>query len=183
MADTQRTKTDLIDNIFPDGQANGSITAQDMRDLIESVTPSIGSMYFSTPSATTISVATTEYKAAGTTTLESGSGHRFSMPVDNRLIYTGTATNDCLINVSFSATVDGNNQDLRFMIYQNGAKDAGSEVSRTWGTGTDVGSASISFYKHMDTNDYVELYIANDTGTNDITITKCMFSILGFSAN
>lgn len=37
MADTSRTKSDLLNNIFPDNQAAGSITAQDMRDLIESV--------------------------------------------------------------------------------------------------------------------------------------------------
>lgn len=34
MADTIRTEADLLNNIFPDNQADGSITAQDMRDLI-----------------------------------------------------------------------------------------------------------------------------------------------------
>ena len=36
MADTIRTEADLLNNIFPDNQAAGSITAQDMRDLIKS---------------------------------------------------------------------------------------------------------------------------------------------------
>lgn len=36
MADTIRTEADLLNNIFPDNQAPGSITAQDMRDLIKS---------------------------------------------------------------------------------------------------------------------------------------------------
>ena len=36
MADTIRTEADLKNNIFPDNQAAGSITAQDMRDLVAS---------------------------------------------------------------------------------------------------------------------------------------------------
>ena len=37
MADTIRTETDLLTNIFQDGQPTQSITAQDMRDLIVSI--------------------------------------------------------------------------------------------------------------------------------------------------
>lgn len=36
MADQIRTESDLKNNIFPDNQAPGSITAQDMRDLVAS---------------------------------------------------------------------------------------------------------------------------------------------------
>jgi len=36
MANTIRTEADLLNNVFQDGQAPGSITAQDMRDLIVS---------------------------------------------------------------------------------------------------------------------------------------------------
>lgn len=37
MVDTQRTRQDLLDNLFQDGQAVNSITAQDIRDLIVSI--------------------------------------------------------------------------------------------------------------------------------------------------
>ena len=37
MADTSRTQSDLLTSLFPDGQAANSITAQDMRDLIVSL--------------------------------------------------------------------------------------------------------------------------------------------------
>ena len=37
MVDTIRTEVDLITNSFQDGQANNSISAQDMRDLVKSV--------------------------------------------------------------------------------------------------------------------------------------------------
>lgn len=37
MVDTQRTMQDLLDNLFQDGQAANSITAQDIRDLIVSI--------------------------------------------------------------------------------------------------------------------------------------------------
>lgn len=42
MADTIRTITDLLANIFQDGQAASAITEQDMRDLIVSMTPQGG---------------------------------------------------------------------------------------------------------------------------------------------
>jgi len=37
MADTVRTEADLLANSFQDGQANNSITAQDMRDFVVSI--------------------------------------------------------------------------------------------------------------------------------------------------
>ena len=37
MVDTQRTLADLLANLFQDGQAAREITANDMRDLLESV--------------------------------------------------------------------------------------------------------------------------------------------------
>ena len=37
MADMKRTQDDLRNNIFPDNQAPGSITAQDMRDFVASI--------------------------------------------------------------------------------------------------------------------------------------------------
>jgi len=35
MTDTSRTVSDLVTNLFQDSQAAGSITPQDLRDLIE----------------------------------------------------------------------------------------------------------------------------------------------------
>jgi hypothetical protein len=43
MVDTVRTQTDLLTNLFQDGQAANSITAQDMRDLIVSLSANSGS--------------------------------------------------------------------------------------------------------------------------------------------
>ena len=37
MVDTRRTRTDLKTNLFQDGQANDEITANDVRDIIESM--------------------------------------------------------------------------------------------------------------------------------------------------
>ena len=68
MPDTQRSKADILANLFQDGQTAG-ITAQDMRDLIVSLTPDFAGLDFATPAATTISVAGTYVKAAGTTTI------------------------------------------------------------------------------------------------------------------
>ena len=48
MADSQRTLTDLLTNLFQDGQADGAISEQDMRDLIVSIgQPPRGGMFIS----------------------------------------------------------------------------------------------------------------------------------------
>lgn len=53
MVDTARTETDLLENLFQDGQAPGSITPQDVRDLIVSVKYMNGGWEFALDSAYT----------------------------------------------------------------------------------------------------------------------------------
>tara|TARA_R100000781_G_scaffold370_2_gene577 strand:+ start:226 stop:462 length:237 start_codon:yes stop_codon:yes gene_type:complete len=55
MTDTSRTVSALVTNLFQDGQAAGSITPQDLRDLVETCQVKHGSIYLSTAGSTTIS--------------------------------------------------------------------------------------------------------------------------------
>lgn len=58
MADTVRTKSYLTGTIYPDGQAPGSITAQDHRDFVVSVDSWIGPAPTALTSGTSITWAT-----------------------------------------------------------------------------------------------------------------------------
>lgn len=174
MADTQRTKTDLLTNLFQDGQAAGSISAGDVRDLIVSMTPDYGGLYFTTPAVTTISVSTTYYKAAGTTTLTNASA-TMDMPTNNRLRFLGVAPRH--FHVVMQASVElaaGTNQDIGLQLWKyDDSAASGALIAHSEARTTISGTAVVQITSHadvmMDTNDYIELHIANHTGTNNIT--------------
>ena len=84
MADTPRTIADLLTNLFQDGQPDSSITPQRVRDLIVSLIPALGAIYFSTPVETVVGGANTKVLALGTTTVLA-SPHSMDMPQNNRL--------------------------------------------------------------------------------------------------
>jgi hypothetical protein len=58
MADTIRTKTYLTGTVYPDGQAPGSITAQDHRDFVVSVDSWVAPAYQTLTSGATVTWAT-----------------------------------------------------------------------------------------------------------------------------
>ncbi len=174
MPDTVRTQSDLLTNLFQDGQDRG-ITAQDMRDFIVSITPPFGGLYFSTAAVTTISVAGTYVKAAGTTTATNLSSD-ITMPANNRLQYNGVAQKH--FHIVAQASVDlasGTNQDIGLQVWRydnsaaSGALLAHSEA-RTTVAGTDVIQITTHADAVLDTSDYIELHIANNTGTPNITV-------------
>lgn len=171
---TARTISYLKNTSFADGQSGG-ITAEDMRDFVDSAAMEYGGIYFTTPAATTISVATTYYKASGTTTSTNLSTN-MDMPADNRLRYTGTVMRHFHIVGQASITLaSGTNQDIGIQVYKyddsagSGALLAHSEA-RTTIPGTNVVQITTHADAMLDENDYLELHIANHTGTNNCTV-------------
>lgn len=176
MTDTQRTKaalaTLLSDNITQ------QISPQGVRDFLETMHPSFGLCYVTTPAESTISVAGTYVKGAGTTT--SVGLHRFTMPVNNRLTYTGTPDIHVFYTATLSMTTAGTNVVLGFKIAKNDVVVADSEVHRKVATGTDVGAAPLQGGLSMSTNDYLELWVANITNTSNITLELASLHVIGF---
>lgn len=176
---TARNKDDFLNattGLFKDN-TTGDISPADLQDLVESLHPSFGSLYFSTPSATTISVATTYYKAAGTTT--SVNLHRFTMPSDNRLTYTGTPDIHVHIACSISITAGAASQEVAFRMAKNGTTLAHSEISLVHGTGADVGSTALHSDVSLSTNDYLELWVTNSTSTASVTVQSGYLFAMG----
>ncbi len=176
MVDTERTLADLL-TIFADGQGAGSITEQDMRDLIVSLVPAYGSMYISTAIETSIATISTPVKALGTTT--AGVALRDFTHAANRLTYTGVPDRAFIITVSLSLTAVANDQVLAFHIAKNGAVLAASEIQRKAAKGADVGAASVVVEVELATNDYVELWVENTSGNTDLTVEFMNFEIRG----
>lgn len=168
MADTERTLNDLLTNLFQDGQPEGSIDPQDMRDLIVSLVPGYGSMYISSSAETTIALVNTPVKVAGTTT--AGAKLRDITHTNGRLTYTGAPIRAFIIDVALSLIVAANNKVMAIYIAKNGTPVAASEQHRKAGTGADVGNASMVVEVELNTDDYIEVFIENTTDDTNATI-------------
>lgn len=128
-----------------------------------------GEIYFSTPAATTIATAGTFVKAAGTTTLLSGSSD-FTMPSNNRLTYGGTVTKKFRVTVALSMTLGAANEVLALRLAKNGTTIAATEIDRKTGASGDIGAAALTHLVELATNDYVEIWITNKSTTASPTI-------------
>lgn len=176
MADTERSLADLL-TIFRDGQAAGSITEQDVRDLIVSLVPPYGSMYISTATETSISTQNTPVKALGTTT--AGDALRDFTHTANRLTYTGVPDREFIVIVALSLTAAQNNQILAFHLAKNGSVIAASEIQRKAAIGNDIGAASVMVEIDLSQNDYIELWVENKSGDTNLTIELMNLEIRG----
>lgn len=175
MTDIQRSQSYLLTQLFQDGQ-DGGISAQDIRDLIISMTPDHEGLSFVTPANTTIAVAGTYVKAAGVTELTNGSNTMDSGGTSNRLRYLGVSPRH--FRVVFQASVvmaSGNNQDISIQLYHYDASAAsGSLVAHSQVHNTVPGQFIVQMTAHadltMDTDDYIEMHITNNDSTNAVRV-------------
>jgi hypothetical protein len=178
MADTQRTRTDLLTNLFQDGQAANSITAQDMRDLIESLMAPHGSASLTAnTTATTVAAGSVFYDVAGTWTV-GGNPLFVTEATTGRLTYLGTATKCFMVTSTASMTSGSSNQATNWAIAKNGTAVA-PMIGRKIGTGSDEGAVAVSACIMLATNDYVQLQMSNDTGANNVTATEASIQMIG----
>ena len=120
--------------------------------------------------ATTVSSSSTFYKSAGVTTA-SADNQKYT-ETDNRLTNNATIERKYLISCSLSFN-SGNNNVCEFGFYDSKLA-AVRTPSRTKATANAAGRAeSVSFncvVQHS-SGDYIEIHCANNTGTNNITVT------------
>ena len=177
MSDTARTPAELL-AIFADGQAEGSITPQDMRDLIVSVQGSYGGLEINVADETQILTAGTFVKAAGTTNLIVPSNN-FSMTENNRLSYTGTATRNFLVVAGISFTAEADSKTICFSSAINGVVKT-PRVCATIGEGDYTSAVAGVRIVTLSENDYLELFVTNETSTDNITVTQMGYFVVSF---
>lgn len=117
--------------------------------------------------ATTISVAGTAVKIAGTTTANT-INQKFTHS-DNRLTYVGAKTGVWKIDSPVSFT-SGNNKRIGFYIAKNGTVIPTSEMYRTTSGTSAAASLSVQALVQLSTNDYIELWVENETDTTSVTV-------------
>jgi len=124
----------------------------------------IGSMYFTgNATATTVSLANTYYKVAGTTT--AGSINQKFTHTSNRLTYAGALTRAFKITgVASMIAAAGNKVSLR--VAKGGTSIAESTSTATIGAANRFESLTCQTIVELSTNDYIELFVANDSVVN-----------------
>lgn len=178
MSDTQRSVAELA-ALFLDN-TSGAITPQMLRDFVESCHPSHGALHFTDPGTpTTISQQGTFFKAANTADLYLP--HRFDQPVSGRLRYVGRTTvhSRILFTGSVSSPVS-NNQIARFGIGVNGSVVILSITRTKFGAANDTQAIAASMEIALNPNDYIEMFISNDSSAANLTIEHGYLSALCF---
>lgn len=167
MAETQRTITEL-QALLPDN-ATKNISAQDLRDLMESLRNGHGGMYVTTDAATSPANTSDYLDVAGTFTLI-GDVYNWDMNSNGQLRYTGPKQRSVSVVTTISMLSASNNQVVHFRIAKNGTSIAHSEIERKIGTGADIGAAACHADLTVVTNDYITLQLRNATSTATVTV-------------
>lgn len=129
------------------------------------------SNYYMTGNATATTITTTgaAVKVAGTTT-SAAITQKFTN-TDNRSAYTGAILRDFKVTVVLSAN-SGNNNEVGIYISKNGSLITESEVYITTNAGGRAEGGVAQTIVALDQDDYIEVFVENDTSTSDITVTE-----------
>lgn len=140
----------------------------------------------STPNstATSISVAGTYVKGAGTTS-ETHASSTFTTSTSNRITFTGTESR--VGHIVMQATVSltsGTNQGIGIALYHwDDSAGTGSLLPHSECITTIASTDSAQITSHADAvleeNDYIELWIANHTNTNNVLIEYAYLFVMG----
>jgi hypothetical protein len=125
--------------------------------------------------ATTIATQGTPVKVAGTWVVQTESN--FTGNTTGRLTYNGSTTEvvSASVSITFSHAAGGTD-DLAVYIAKNGSVITASKLTRAV-TGSARGNVGTFFNVSMDTSDYLEVFVANDSDTNNITVVDCLFGV------
>ena len=126
--------------------------------------------------ATTISTAGTPVKAAATFVVGVQSG--FTGDTTGKIVYNGTSERVAAIHVSATfSPVASNNQEIFIQIAKNGTVEAGSKITRKVDA-AESANASTFFNVSLSQNDFIELYIGNDTSTDNVVLIDAIVGIV-----
>ena len=124
--------------------------------------------------ATVIATIDTPVKVAGTFVV--GAVSTFTADNTGKLTYTGSTTATVQFSASVTLNVVGTNQDLTVQFFKNGISLPDAKISRTVSAGS-AGNVGLFYNIPVTASDYVEIYVANGTSTNNITVTDCLFGV------
>ena len=117
--------------------------------------------------ATPIAAVSTPVKLAGTTT-ETAISQRFTVSTTNRATYVGAIDRDFKVSAVASLASSNNNQ-VSVYIAKNGVPIGESKTDFTTNAGGRLENGSTQALAALTSGDYVEVWVENNTATNDVT--------------
>ena len=150
-----------------EADASGIVTVKD--DI------ATGNIYLSIPVATPIATVNVPMKVSGTTT--AANLFRVTNPANNRITYTGTKARNFQAMVSLSLTSAANTKEYSFFIAKNGTILPESKQTVKILNSGDENSLTVSCTVQLATNDYVEVWVEDNTDATDPTIQTMNLSI------
>jgi len=136
---------------------------------------STGNLYITTTATTIFSAINTPTKALGTTTAVNL--FRVSSPTDNRLTYIGNKTKKFIVVCTMSITAASNNIQYSLYISKNGIVLPESRSTTKIANGADHQAIALSCTLSMAPNDYIEVWVENDSGTTSMTVENLNLGI------
>ncbi len=178
MADTARTlaalQTLLADN------SSGAVSAQDLRDMLESLRNDHGEISITSAVETTIDTINVWVEAdAGTWALTAGVTNNFSMGTNGRLQYDGNETRLFHIACSVAWISAGNGKVYELAIGVDGTPITPSITRRKIGTGADVGATAVHALTQLATSSYLSLMVRNITDAVNVTLSLSNLFAMG----
>lgn len=176
MADTARSisaiKALLADN------STGQISAQDLRDTVETLQLNYGELYTSATEATVIPDTDTYVDLAGTWTL--GQARNFDESSANgRLTYTGTPDIEVILFCVASLTSAGNNDVVHLRLEKNGTAVTSSDSTQKLATGADVATLVSIGLSGVSNGDWITAAVRNETADDNITAQNAHLIAVG----
>ncbi|MNE13722.1 hypothetical protein D3C80_1065670 [compost metagenome] len=98
-------------------------------------------------------------------------------PTNNRLTYTGSKTRSFMISSSLSITQPSSNRYFSFYIAKNGVIIPESRQDVKVINSTDQVSLAISAWATLAPNDYVEVWVENQSATTSVTVQTLNLSM------
>jgi hypothetical protein len=111
------------------------------------------------------------FKAAGTTIEGLGNSPKWTTAVTNRLTYTGSVDAEFVITVVGSIFTTSNSVTLGVGIAENGAIQIESAVSVRTATANVPFSFALQDIIQVSTGDFFEVFVRNETSTQNITLS------------
>ncbi len=124
--------------------------------------------------ATTIATQNVGVKVAGTFVV--GTVASFTADTTGKITYTGSTAATVNVNASLTLDVVGANQDVTVQFAKNGSLVTSAKITRTVSS-NEGGNVGLFFNVPVTASDYLEVFVANGTSTNNITVTDCLFGV------
>jgi hypothetical protein len=90
---------------------------------------------------------------------------------NNRATYVGAINRSFKVTATLSVTSTSSNDQIGFYVAKNGSVIPDSEMYVTTNTNSRAESVTIQTITNLVTNDYVEIWVENDTDASDVIIT------------